>query len=284
MVSNKFGLNPQRRRRPKHTMAAEGPKRSGEQYHLKAIARALDVLECFSDERPNLNLKEIGRVMALPESSLFRILLTLESRGYLKQNADGSYTLPARLLFGKLQERADRVRQVVRPHLQKLASRFDETASLAYLYGDRVQALDTVETFHAIRMTNKPGRVLPPHCSSLGKAITAFQEPALVDRILETYGLYGRTEKTIVDRQSLLAEFAEIRRRGYAVDREETVAGGVCVGAAIAVDGSPVTTALSVSTPLVRMNKVREQEIIQAVLETSRVAAQDLRRSGPAGA
>ena len=269
---------PIRRRRPKQAKTSETPKgRAGEQYHLKAIARALDVLECFSDERPNLNLKEIGQIMALPESSLFRILLTLESRGYLKQNPDGSCTLPARLLFGKLQERAEHLRRVVRPWLQKLASRFDETASLAYLYGDRIQALDTVETFHTIRMTNKPGRVLPPHCSSLGKAITAPQEPALIDRILETYGLYGRTAKTIVDRQSLLAEFAEIRRRGYALDREETVLGGVCVGAAIVVEGSPVASALSVSTPLVRMNEMREQQIIQAVIETAYLAAQDLR-------
>jgi IclR family acetate operon transcriptional repressor len=271
---------PVRRRRPKQAKTGDAPRENaGEQYHLKAIARALDVLECFTDERPNLNLKEIGQITTLPESSLFRILLTLESRGYLKQNPDGSYTLPARLLFGKLQERAEHVRRVVRPWLQKLASRFDETASLAYLYGDRIQALDTVETFHEIRMTNKPGRVLPPHCSSLGKAITASQEPALIDRILETYGLYGRTAKTIVDRQSLLAEFAEIRRRGYAIDREETVLGGVCVGAAIVVEGTPVTSALSVSTPLVRINEAREREIIKAVIETAQLAAQDFRNS-----
>jgi len=246
---------------------------SGEQYHLKAITRTLDVLECFSDERPNLSLKEIGELVDLPESSLFRILLTLESRGYLKQNSDGSYCLPPKLLFGKLYERAERARILVRPFLQQLASRFDETASLAYLYGDRIQALDTVETFHEIRMTNKPGRVLPPHCSSLGKAITAFQEPALINRILETYGLYRRTERTVVDRQALLAEFEEVRKRGYAVDREETVVGGVCIGAAITANGHPVSLAISVSTPLVRMSPAREEEITAAVLETARLAA-----------
>lgn len=280
MATRQNGPAPQRRRRPKHPVSTPGhPRESGEQYHLKAITRALDVLECFSDERPNLSLKEIGDVIDLPESSLFRILLTLESRGYLTQNTDGSYCLPPKLLFGKLHDRAERARAVVRPHLQQLASRFDETASLAYLFGDRVQALDTVETFHEIRMTNKPGRVLPPHCSALGKVITAFQDPALINRILETYGLYRRTEKTVVDRQALLAEFDQIRRRGYAVDREETVMGGVCIGAAVTADGSPVSLALSLSTPLVRMTPAREQEITAAVLETARLAALDLRSS-----
>jgi len=264
----------QRRRRPKHAPAGPGHARgSGEQYHQKAIARALDVLECFTDESPDLNLKDIARLVELPESSLFRILLTLENRGYLTQNSDGSYSLPPKLLLGRLQERAERLRQLVRPFLQKLASRSDETASTAYLFRDHILALDTVDTFHEIRMTNKPGRVLPPHCSSLGKAITAFQEPPLIDRLLENYGLYRRTEKTIVDRQALLSELQEIRRRGFAVDREETVTGGVCIGAPITVDGMHVSAALSVSTPLVRMTAAREQEITEAVVQTARAAA-----------
>src|SRR6185437_1281175 len=114
-----------RRRSPKRTKSAAGQPPSGEKYHLRAIARALDVLECFTDERRDLNLKEIRALVELPESSLFRVLLTLESRGYLIQNPDGSYRLSPTLLFGKLHERAERLRERMRPVLQSLASRFD---------------------------------------------------------------------------------------------------------------------------------------------------------------
>ncbi|MGH9668025.1 MAG: helix-turn-helix domain-containing protein, partial [Bryobacteraceae bacterium] len=131
-----------RRRSPKRTKSAAGQPASGEKYHLRAIGRALDVLECFTDERRDLNLKEIRALVELPESSLFRVLLTLESRGYLIQNPDGSYRLSPTLLFGKLHERAEKLRQRMRPFLQSLASRFDETASLAYLFGDQIQAID----------------------------------------------------------------------------------------------------------------------------------------------
>src|SRR5882724_5845456 len=259
---------PRRRRRPKNT-----PVDSGEPYHQRAIGRALDVLDAFSDERRNLNLKEIAALVELPESSLFRILLTLQSHDYLVQNPDGSYQLAPKLLLGKLHERAERLRVRLRPFLQALASRFDETASLAYLFGDHIQAIDTVETFHAIRMTNRPGRVLPPHCSSLGKAITAFQESSRIDRLLECYGLYRRTENTVIDRQPLLEEFARIRASGYSVDRQETVLGGVCFGAAITANGSPVVAAISLSTPLVRMTAQREKQIVAALLDTARRAA-----------
>jgi DNA-binding IclR family transcriptional regulator len=61
------------------------------------------------------------------------------------------------------------------------------------------------------------------------------------------------------------------------VDREETVLGGVCIGAAVTVDQAPVSLALSLSTPLVRMTPEREHEITAAVLEAARLAALDLR-------
>jgi DNA-binding IclR family transcriptional regulator len=280
MRSEPVVVPPQRRRRPKRTASAQGEAgENGGQYHQRAISRALDVLECFDDARPERTLKEISQDIGLPESSLFRILLTLESRGYLKQSSDGAYALAPKVLLGRLQERAEKVRAALRPHLQKLAGRFDETSSCAYLFENRIEALHSVETLHAIRMTNKPGRVLPPHASSLGKVITAFQKPEVINRILEVYGLVPRTNHTVCDRQSLIAEFERIRAQGYALDREESVAGGVCIGAAVTLDGSMVSSALSVSTPIVRMTPERELEITRAVLDAARAAAQDLRKS-----
>ena len=203
MTSHSKRVPAQRRRRPKRgASTGEHAADSGAQYHLRAITRALDVLEAFDDARPERTLKDLCQALGLPESSLFRILLTLESRGYLVQSGDGSYTVAPKVLLGRLSERAERVRVVLRPYLQRLAGRFDETASSAYLFQDRIQVLDSVETFHPIRMTNRPGRVLPPHASSLGKAITAFQRPELIGRILEVYGLAPLTARTVCDRQA----------------------------------------------------------------------------------
>ena len=60
---------------------------SNEQYYLRSIGRALEVLDCFDGKAP-LALKEIGIRTGLPESSLFRVLLTLEKHGYLRQAVD----------------------------------------------------------------------------------------------------------------------------------------------------------------------------------------------------
>src|SRR5579884_4396611 len=242
---------------------------NGEQYQLKALARALDVLDCFEDGETTLNLKEISALVDLPESSLFRILLTLKSQGYLLQNEDGAYRLPDKLLYGRVYEQAERFRLAVRPYLQDLVARFDETTSVAFRFGDQVRALDTIETFQEMRMTNRPGRVLPPHCSSLGKAIVAFQRPELIERMLETYGLYRRTEFTIVDRRALAEEYAKVRSCGYAFDRQETILGGICIGVPIFNSEKHVMAAISVSTPIIRMTRAREKAIIDALMETT---------------
>lgn len=273
-----------RRRRPKvapRTITAFAVPANGE-YYSKAIGRALDVLECFQDDETSLNLTDISRLVGLPESSLFRILSTLESRGYLLRTADGAYRLAPKLVLGLIHQRAERVRELTRPFLKALNSSLNETASLAFLFEDRMQLIDTIETFHDIRITNTLGRVLPPHCSSLGKAITAFHSKELIDRLLRISGLFPRTERTVVDRSAVLADLENVRKKGYAVDREESVMGGICFGAPIFDGRRHAVAAISVSTPVIRMSKAREQETIRAVLEAARQASEAIQADSPA--
>ena len=257
-----------RRRIPKWALQSATSSASNEQYYLRSIGRALEVLDCF-DGRSTLGLKDIGAVTELPESTLFRVLLTLEKHRYLQQAVDGTYQLAPKLRHGWLIERASRVREKARPVLEHLAHEFDETASMAYLYDDRIHVLDSVESFHGIRMSNRIGRVLPPHCSALGKAITAFQDRQLADHIIEMYGLSERTPHSITDRGRLFQEFDEIRRTGIACDREESILGGICYGAAIQSEGKPVVAAISLSTPVVRMTPARDVATRQAVLKAA---------------
>lgn len=257
-----------RRRIPKWALQSVPDAAANEQYYLRSIGRALEVLDCF-DGTASLSLKEITARTGLPESTLFRVLLTLEKHRYLEQAVDGTYQLAAKLRFGWLIEEANALKAKARPELERLANRFNETASVAYLYDDRIHVLDSIETFHEIRMSNRVGRVLPPHCSAMGKAITAFQTRALADRILEVYGLSRRTEQTITDRARLFEEFEQIRKSGISCDREESIMGGICFGSPIERPGQGVVAALSLSTPVVRMTAAREEETRKAVREAA---------------
>jgi DNA-binding IclR family transcriptional regulator len=268
-----------RRRIPKWALQSADASSGDQQYYLRTIGRALDVLDCFDGQVP-ISLKEIGVRVNLPETTLFRVLLTLEKHKYLQQHRDGTYQLAPKLLFGWLVQAADQVRVIARPEIQRLAHTFDETVSLSYLHDDRIHVLDCIETFHEIRMTNKIGRVLPPHCSAMGKAITAFQNRTLIERILEVYGLSPRTENTIVDRNKLFADFEEIRRTGISADREESIRGGICFAAALRSQSKPVVAAISISTPILRMTAQLENDVQAAVLESAGRIARLLDEAG----
>jgi DNA-binding IclR family transcriptional regulator len=257
-----------RRRIPKWALRSSDAASTDEQYYLRTIGRALEVLDCFDGQVP-LSLKEISARVHLPETSLFRVLLTLEKHKYLLQHRDGAYQLAPKLIFGWLVQAADHLRALARPEIERLAHTFDETVSMSYLYDDRIHVVDCIESFHEIRMTNKMGRVLPPHCSAMGKVITAFQDRPLADRMLEVYGLSSRTEHTITDRNKLFAQFEESRRTGIAADREESIRGGICFGAALRTEGKPVVAAISISTPATRMSPQLEKDIQAALVESA---------------
>jgi DNA-binding IclR family transcriptional regulator len=241
-----------------------------DRYSSRTIERAFDALEAFESGNATLGLKELGTITRQPESSLYRVLSTLQKRGYLQQNHDGTYQLTHKVLYGRLFDRTEDLRRIARPILEELGQKFDETASLAYLYNDYIQVLDTVETFHPIRVINRPGRIIPPHCSSMGKIILAHQDNLTADRLLETYGLVRRTEYSIADRNELRHELVKVREQGFAADREESMLGGICFGAPIFSSPGHVIAALSVSTPKQRIDADKERSVQAAVIKAAR--------------
>jgi DNA-binding IclR family transcriptional regulator len=263
-----------RRRRSKGSRdQSDGAKvSSAPEYFSKAIGRALDILEYFSDAETTLSLTEIGRLSGIPEATLFRILLTLEHRRYLQQNPDGSYKMAPKVLFGTLYEQAEKLRQNIHPLLVNLNQRFDETVSLGYLFGDKIQVIDVLEAFNEVRATNTLGKILPPHCSSMAKAITAFQPMDRLSRIIQAYGLVRFTEKTIVDRLALTAEYEKIREKGWSMECEESSIGICCFGAPIYNDKNHAVAAISVMCPLIRITPEREKNIIKELVKTAHEA------------
>jgi IclR family acetate operon transcriptional repressor len=262
-----------RRRRPR--WAVEDGVREKEaiapedRYHSRTIERALDALESFESSSTALSLKQISAITGQPEASLYRVLITLQKREYLSQNADGTYQLTRKVLYGRVLDKAETLRRLARPVLENLARKFDETASLSYFFKHYIQVLDTVETFHTFRISNRAGRILPPHCSAMGKSILAYQTDDAGDALVEAYGLVRRTEHSICDRQDLRAEMAEVRAKGWACDREESVVGGICFGAPIFDPAGNAIAALSVSTPVQRMHQEREKQVREAVQEAA---------------
>jgi DNA-binding IclR family transcriptional regulator len=88
----------------------------------------------------------------------------------------------------------------------------------------------------------------PAYCTSVGKAILAFQSDEVVDRLIAA-GLVRFTENTIIDAAALREHLRKVREHGYAVDDAEHQPGLRCVGAPIRDQSGRVFAAISVSAP-----------------------------------
>ncbi len=241
-----------------------------DQYFSRAVGKALQILELLQAHESPLSLSEVTRRIGLTKASTLRLLRTLVYSGYLSTMPDGTYT--RRVEFGSAvpSQFPMRLLKAATPKVMELSKELRETVSLAVLFENRSEVVSVVESPEIIRMANVVGHILPPNASSLGKVITAFQSAERLEKLLVSFGIYRFTENTITDRTDLNQEYALIRERGFAMDREETILGGICLGVPIfSGSGVDVRAALSVSVPKLRLGTSEREESIRATLSAA---------------
>jgi len=94
-----------------------------------------------------------------------------------------------------------------------------ETASMAALFDNRIEAIAVVESPQTVRMSNVVGHILPTNASSKGRAITAFQTEERREKLLRSHGIYRFTDHTVVDRSELQREWGRVQLQKFAAGR-----------------------------------------------------------------
>jgi DNA-binding IclR family transcriptional regulator len=227
----------------------------------RALAKGLLLLDYAAERGKPLSLGEVATAVGLGKPSTLRILSTLQMMGWLARDSNDNYCLEREWPKISTQSRLRRLTAVALAEMRKLNTDFAETVTLAALFEDHIRVVEVLDSPQVIRMANYKGRILPPHASSLGKAITAFQTPWQVAVLLQIYGTYQFTGKTITDPRAIQADLARVREHGYACDEEETVMGGVCYAAPIHSADGTVSGALSISQPVQRLSAERRDTI-----------------------
>jgi IclR family acetate operon transcriptional repressor len=256
--------------------ARPGARERTDKYFSKVVGKALDVIAILRSSAQPLSLNDLTHGLELAKSSVFRILHTLEVSGYIERDSAGRYTVTADLQAGAPGQMRAALVEAALPALKELSREFGETVSLAMRFENRVEVIATLESPHLIRMGNTEGRILPPHASSLGKAIAAFQPEAVRDRVVRSYGIHRFTEHTVTDEVKLKREFEVVRSRGYSTDREESVLEGLCFGVPILDAHGDAIAAISVSSPKMRM---RDEPLQKRVVAALRRAADTVSRA-----
>ena len=243
-------------------------------YFSRAIGNALRVLEILQQSRRPLALTDVTQQAKLPKSSVFRILRTLEIAGYL-QRVEGDRFAPTQVAATMPSQLATQLLAAAGALMKQLSHEFSETISLALLFENHIEVIAVIESPHRVNMINFVGSIIPPHASSLGKCITAFQADGRAQKLLRAFSLVRFTPNTMVDEAALSKELELVRARGYATDFEESTLGGCCVSAPIFGKEGHAVAAVSISMP--KMRFANQERLIAAVRDAAAATTLELR-------
>lgn len=221
-------------------------------YQVRALDRALDILDTFSLAEPELTLTEIAARVSLAKSTATRLLAVLEERGYVERSATTDrYRIGVRAFeIGNIYIQTTTVEIEAQPFLRRLAAACNQTANLGVLSRAEVVHIAVVEPDRPIRFSTAIGQREHAYCTGLGKALLAELAEEHLAAHLPAEGLVARTPRTLTTLDTLRADLARTREQGFALDDEESYAGLRCVAVPIHDARGQTVASISVSGPL----------------------------------
>jgi DNA-binding IclR family transcriptional regulator len=242
---------------------------------VKSLVKVVSILEAFSTSRRSMSLAEISAATGFPRSTTHRLAASMRDVGLLDQDGHRDrYRLGIKLfeLGNTVLANMDLHREA-RPLVDALSRVSGHLVHLAVFDGQQAIVIHRVSADSGTPLTLI--EAAPVHCTSVGKAILAFQPAARIDAIIAG-GLKRFTDATITDGRKLKSELKLIRARGYAVDEGEHQPGIRCVGAPIHDRTGRVIAGLSASGPARRLKKDQVVELAKVVVHHAKLVATKL--------
>ncbi|HKZ17750.1 MAG TPA: IclR family transcriptional regulator [Geobacteraceae bacterium] len=247
-------------------------KKEKSEYLIQSVSHALDLLEQFHGEVDELGVTELSKRLKLHKNNVFRLLATLESRGYIDQNkATENYRLGLKTLeLGQTFVKQMGLLRQSRPVLEWLVRQCNETSYIAILKDFDIIYLDAVETDLTVRVVTRVGSRLPAYCSAAGKAQLAYLSEEELESYFAGKEIRRFTQNTVIDVGELKRELKKVTELGYSIDNEELDTGVRCVAAPVRDYTRRIVGAVSISGPSMRLSLDRiEKELVPLAKEAA---------------
>ena len=189
--------------------AADPPR-----YAAPALEKGLDILEALVDTTDGYTLNELSLKLGRTVSEIFRMLVTLERRGYVESDRNDRYTLTLKLFeMVHRQQPIKSLTAVALPLLRELANTTRQSCHLSIFQSGRVAVIAQIDSPERWSFGLKVGAVMGLTDTSSGHVLLAFRDPVERSRMLAAHmRVEGELE---VDHQQLTRAFAKIRATGH---------------------------------------------------------------------
>ncbi|CDS51223.1 Pca regulon regulatory protein PcaR [Polaromonas sp. CG9_12] len=245
--------------------------------YVQSFARGLEVIRSFSAQSPRQTLSEVAARTGLTRAGARRILLTLQTLGYVE--SDGKlFRLTARMLdLGFAYLSSLPIWNLAEPLMETLAGRVKESCSAAVLDGTDIVYVMRVSTHKIMSIGLGVGSRLPAYCTSMGRMLLSALPPDQMLRVLQASERTARTRYTVTDINELAAKIAQVRTQGWSMVNQELEEGLVSMAAAITDRTGQTVAALNISGQANRTSaKVMQETMLPALLEAAQSISQRL--------
>lgn len=206
---------------------------------------------------------DVARSLGVNRSTGLRILTDLEAEGYVsREPTTKRYKTVSSRLWSLLADHHDQSdwRALVEPSLSRIRDEFGEAVCLAIPANGHMVYLAFFPSLHPITLRERLGLVRPMHCSAIGKAYLSALEPEALDVQLGQIDYSEGSAAAAKGPIDLRVRLEEARTAGFAIDREETTEGGVCVAVPLWIAGALVG-AVGVQAPAMRFPEAQQLQI-----------------------
>lgn len=246
----------------------------GDRDFVASLEKGLLVIEAFDASRPRLTLSDVAKLTGITRAAARRYLLTLTKLNYA--DFDGRYfTLSPRILrLGYAYLSSASLSARVQPFLEQISEATGESSSAAILDGDDIVYIARSATRRIMSIGLGVGSRLPAYCTSLGRAILAYQSENVIEGYLQRVRLEARTPKTVTDKTVLRTILEVTRSQGYALVNEELEFGLRSIAVPVIEKNGQVTIALNLSA---QAGRVSADEMRERFLPSLSAASDSLR-------
>lgn len=195
---------------------------------IESLLKGLEVLQVFTGDPAGMKLPEVTRKTGMPRATVYRILQTLVSAGYLNYfQAEGAYRLAPKVLsLGYAALTGLDLAETAEPYLRELSLRLDQNVNLGVLQGHEVVYIVRIKVRRILGIDLAVGSRLNAYNSAIGKAILAFLEPGRLEEVIQIILQDPQTRDRIGQRAELLRrQLSEVKELGYSLSDGETVSG-----------------------------------------------------------
>jgi DNA-binding IclR family transcriptional regulator len=232
--------------------------------------KALQVLETVAASAQPVSLSAVAEVVGTDKSTAYRMLSTLLEAGYLvRDDSTKRYRLSYKVVSLSRNLLAENeVFQLSREMLERVTTTTHETVHLCVLDGGETVLVQKVKGTQLVAVDFQIGDRSPLHCTSIGKALLAFQDVRYIESIIAG-GLISRARNTITDPDVFRTELHRVRSQGYALDDHEFEDSMRCIAAPIFERDGRVHMGISISGPDSRFTLDKLEELRAPLLQAA---------------